>query len=93
MQHEHEYEILNRLARIEVILDSLSRQPTEQDFYSVEDFAKIVKRQEFTVREWCRLVRINADKRPCGRGRTREWKIAHEELQRYRDDGLLPPKK
>ena len=85
-----ETEILNWLTRIESKLDALAHQPRAQDFYSVDEFAERVRRQSFTVREWCRLGRINADKRACGRGTSQEWKISHEELQRYLSDGLMP---
>ena len=90
---QHEIEMLNRLAKIETKLDSLARQPAEKDFYSVTEFAVRVDREDFTVREWCRLRRINAEKRPCGRGTSQEWKISHEELLRYLNNGLLPPRK
>ncbi len=90
---QHEIEMLNRLARIEAKLNFLARQPAEKEFYSVAEFAVRVERDDFTVREWCRLHRINANKRPCGRGNSREWKISHDELLRYLDNGLLPPEK
>jgi len=45
---------------------------------------------EFTVREWCRQGRVEAGKRPCGRGRSREWTVSHKELTRLRNEGLLP---
>ena len=90
---QHEIEMLNRLARIETKLDSLARQPVDKDFYTVAEFAAKVDREDFTVREWCRLGRINAEKRPCGRGNAQEWKISHEELLRYLNHGLLKQKK
>lgn len=89
---EYVIEMLNRLAIIESKLDSLARQPTVKEFYSVSEFAARVGREDFTVREWCRLGRINARKRLCGRGNTREWQISHEEYLRYLNHGLLPPK-
>lgn len=88
----HTIEILTRLARIETKVDSLARQPAEKDFYSVTEFATLVDRDSFTVREWCRNGRINAEKRRCGRGNAREWNISHPELLRYRNEGLLKPK-
>jgi hypothetical protein len=54
------------------------------------DIAALLGEAEFTVREWCRLGRINAEKRPCGRGNAQEWMISHEELERIRAKGLRP---
>lgn len=45
---------------------------------------------EFTVREWCRLGRIRAEKGQSGRGAFPAWVIAHQELLRYQREGLLP---
>jgi len=87
---QHEVEILDRLSSIEMKIDSFIRQPTTPDYYSVAEFAELVKKRCFTVREYCRLGRINAEKRHCGRGTSLEWKIAHKELLRYLSDGLLP---
>lgn len=58
--------------------------------YSVEEFAKEVKRRPFTVREWCRLGRIKASKSMTQSGPALLWVIGHEELERFRRDGLLP---
>jgi hypothetical protein len=51
--------------------------------------AQILGRAEFTVREWCRLGRVWASKRQCGRGNAKEWIISHEELTRIQNEGLL----
>ncbi len=85
-----EIDILDRLMRIEAKLDLLAQRPAVQEYYAVAEFARRVDRDEFTVREWCRLGRVNAEKRNCGRGTSQEWKISHEELLRYLSDGLLP---
>lgn len=85
-------EVLTRLERIEIALDEIRQQRAVRDHYSVEEFAKIVCRAEFTVREWCRNHRLNATKKATGRGRTFEWVISHDELLRYQRDGLLPLK-
>ncbi len=86
----HEHEIMSRLTSIEEKLDMLAQQPPLPEHLSVAEFAKRVGREEFTVREWCRLGRIRAEKRRCGRGDSKEWKIPRDELNRWRSDGLLP---
>lgn len=83
-------EVRTRLAGIEDHLELLNRQQAKQEAYSTEDFARLLDREPYTVREWCRLGRVRATKRPSGRGTTKEWMIPHEELVRYRREGLLP---
>lgn len=87
-------EILNdlteRLARIEQALDLLVQQRTVKEWYSTAEVAKLLDKAEFTVREWCRLGRVSAEKKKCGRGVASEWIISHEELTRVRNEGLLP---
>jgi len=83
-------EILERLERIESALKSLVQRQTVKDFYSTDEFAKVVGRAEFTCREWCRRGRIKAQKRRSGRGKFQSWVISHDELQRFQREGLLP---
>ena len=85
-----ENEILERLDRIEATLQSLVTQRIVKEYYTTAEVAQVVGKAEFTVREWCRLGRVWAEKRPCGRGTSKEWMISHEELQRIRNEGLLP---
>jgi len=80
----------DRLNRIEGLVTFLVEREQIKDFYSVEEFATILRKAEFTCREWCRLGRIKATKKPSGRGKHQAWAISHEELQRYRKEGLLP---
>jgi hypothetical protein len=68
----------------------LIEQEPAKEYYTTAEVAKILGRAEFTVREWCRGGRVWAEKRQCGRGRSREWMISHEELQRIQNEGLLP---
>jgi hypothetical protein len=82
--------LAERLDRIEAKLTCLLQQRTVKDWYGTEEAAQILGKAEFTVREWCRLRRVRAQKRSCGRGRSREWMIAHAELERIQNEGLLP---
>jgi hypothetical protein len=79
-----------RLERIEAMLSVLVERQRVQDWYSTDEFAALVRKAEFTVREWCRLGRIHAEKRRSGRGAFPAWCISHQELLRYRREGLLP---
>lgn len=82
-------ELLDRLERIESALDHLTRQQMVKEFYTTEEVAEFVGRSPYTVREWCRAGRVSAQKRRCGRGRSKEWMISHAELTRIRNEGLL----
>lgn len=79
-----------RLDRIERLLTSLIEREAIRDWYSTDEFARLVGKAEFTVREWARLGRIHAEKRQSGRGAHPAWVVSHAELLRYRRDGLLP---
>ena len=83
-------EILERLTRIEETLKTLVERQTIKDFYSTDVIADILDKAEFTVREWCRRGRINAQKRRSGREKFQSWVISHDELQRFQREGLLP---
>lgn len=83
-------QLYERLQVIESKIDAVAGKTREQEFYSTADAAKLLERAEFTIREWCRLGRIYAEKRMCGRGSSKEWMISHDELERIRSEGLLP---
>jgi hypothetical protein len=90
-------EILERLERIEAAqatlieaLATLVHQRQIQDWYDTATAAGILGKSPYSVREWCRLGRVHAEKRRCGRGSTKEWMISHEELMRIKSEGLLP---
>jgi hypothetical protein len=68
----------------------LLRSRQIKDYYSPAEAGKVLGKAEFTVREWCRLGRVNAQKRRSGRGRFQEWVISHAELMRIQKEGLLP---
>jgi hypothetical protein len=79
-----------RLDRIESILASLVERERIKDWYTIAEVGKILRLSGYTVREWARNGRIHAAKRACGRGRSKEWVVSHDELTRIRNDGLLP---
>lgn len=83
-------DVIARLTRIEAALAQMVEQRTIKEWYSTAEIAKLLSKAEFTVREWCRLGRIHARKKQCGRGVASEWIIAHAELTRIRNEGLLP---
>jgi len=82
----------DRLTRIEAMLSVLVQGQQTREWYSIEEFARLVGRSEFTCRQRCRLGRIAARKKACGRGAHAFWAIAHSELERFQREGLLPAK-
>ena len=81
-------EVVERLSRIEVILESLLREKAIKDWYSTAEVAILVGKAEYTVREWCRQKRLLASKKAYTRGAHPEWLIGHAELLRFRNEGL-----
>jgi hypothetical protein len=82
--------VLDRLQKIEAALELLVRERKVKELYTVAEVAERLGKAEFTVRQWCRLGRVHAQKRECGRGPTQEWVIPHDELVRLENEGLLP---
>jgi hypothetical protein len=82
--------IEEHLVQIKEMLGSLVTQQALREWYSIEEFAKVVGKAEFTCREWARLGRIRGEKKQSGRGPHAHWAIAHSELLRYQREGLLP---
>ena len=74
------------------IAKNAEAEPTVREYYSVQEFAELVGKKEYTVREWCRFSRIHAEKCESGHGEYQRWKIPAEEFQRYQNHGLLPNK-
>lgn len=79
-----------RLAKIESLLVVLVERQQEREWYTTQEFARMVGKAEFTIREYCRLGKLKAEKRQNGRGEHRQWVLSHAELDRYRRNGLLP---
>jgi predicted site-specific integrase-resolvase len=72
----------------EMLAVQVERQQV-RDWYATEQFAEVVGKAEFTVREWARLGRIRAEKGKSGRGPFASWVISHQELVRYQREGLI----
>lgn len=81
----------DRLSRIEQSLSLHGEPQFLREWYTIAETAAILERAPFTVREWARLGRIHAMKRPSGRGKASEWIVAHGEIERIKNKGLLPP--
>jgi transposase len=79
-----------RLEKIEAMLAVLVERQTVREWYTTEQVAQLVGKAEFTVREWCRHGRLNAEKRMSGRGGYQAWVVSHSEVLRYQREGLLP---
>jgi hypothetical protein len=79
--------IIERLERLEQLIVS---QRSIKDWYSTTEIGEILGRSPYTVREWCRHGEVSAVKRRRGRGAAKEWMISHAELERIRNEGLLP---
>jgi hypothetical protein len=82
-----------RLEKIESLLVALVERQTVKEFYEVEEFAKLVGKSCYTCREWCRRLRIRAEKKLSGRGAYARWVVPHAELLRYQREGLLPDRR
>jgi hypothetical protein len=85
--------IEERLDKIESLLTVLVERQQVREWYTTEEFARAIGKAEFTIREYCRLGRLRAEKRVSGRGAYPQWVISHAELERYRRNGLLPIQK
>lgn len=83
-------QVLERLIRLEDTIVQLAQRQAVKEWYSTEELAQLLGKAEFTVREWCRLGRVNAEKKHSGRGKFPAWAVSHDELQRIRREGLLP---
>jgi hypothetical protein len=77
-------------AKLDVLINLLADRRPAKEWYTPVEVAEMLGKRPYTVREWCRLGRINARKRPTGRGDADEWEVSAEELERYQNHGLLP---
>jgi hypothetical protein len=67
-----------------------SQAATARVQYSVEEVAEMLGKSAYTVREWARHGQINAKKRAERRGSSATWGVLAEEIERIKNDGLLP---
>jgi hypothetical protein len=79
-----------RLENIEAMLAVLVERQQVREWYTTREVSQLLGKAEFTIREYCRLGRLRAEKRQSGRGAHPAWVISHAELERYRRHGLLP---
>jgi hypothetical protein len=78
-----------RLERIEAMLAVLVERQQGREWYTTQQFGQAVGKSEFTIREYCRLGRLKAEKRQSGRGAYPQWVLSHAELLRFQREGLL----
>jgi len=95
MSESNMQEILDCLTRLEskiteVVsrLDRLESKPPQKESWSPEELAGVLHRKPYTVREWCRLKRIRAEKDKY----SRLWRVPDSEAQRLLAGGGLQSK-
>jgi hypothetical protein len=79
-----------RLEELRSMVLLLVERQQVREWYTTEEFGRAVGKAEFTIREYCRLARLRAEKRQSGRGKYPQWVLSHAELERYQREGLLP---
>jgi hypothetical protein len=71
-------------------LERLASRPVERASYTVEEIAAMESRSPYTVREWCRLGQLRAEKTATQSGPHARWTIPAAEYSRFQREGLLP---
>ena len=62
-----------RLEKIERLLCVLVERQQVQKWYSTQEFSRATGKAEFTIREYCRLGRLQAERKVSGRGPHRAY--------------------
>jgi hypothetical protein len=85
--------LVDQLRKIQAQLAAMAGEATKativKEYYTTVEIANLLGKRPYTVREWCRLGRVNAEKANFGRGQDDEWRISHQELTRIQNEGLL----
>jgi aspartate aminotransferase-like enzyme len=76
-------------AAVAALVEQVAAKELVKEYYTVAEIAAKLEKSSYTVREWCRLQRINAEKANFGHGLDQEWRISHAELVRIQNEGLL----
>jgi excisionase family DNA binding protein len=84
-------ELRSMLIEIKAAILAIQGNPgNDRIAYTVQEAADLLGKGTYTVRQWCLEGRINATKRAERRGGTEVWNISAVEIDRYRNEGLLP---
>jgi excisionase family DNA binding protein len=81
--------LLESIDALHATIQKMDRRLDDQStqYYTVTEFAKLVKRSDYTVRRWIKLKKINAFKVK-GSGPKGRWLIPRDQLARVLDSGL-----
>ena len=79
------------LARIEAKLDLLLGTARRKEVYSTVEAGIVLRRKTRTIERLCREGRLRAQRATGGRGGTEEWRVSHDELERFKRDGPRKP--
>jgi hypothetical protein len=79
-----------RFDRIERLLEQLVDRQAVRQWYSFDKFARLVGKAAFTVRRWCYLGRVRAERSMTRSGPPHVWAVGHDEHLRYQRARLLP---
>ena len=73
------------------LVEQLLSQHSIKDWYSAKEIASITGISPDTIREHLRQRRIVGEHiKGTGRGNKPEWRVSHDELMRYQNEGLRP---